>query len=99
MNLCFPAGSDSKEFSCNVGDLDSIPGLGLSPGGEHGNSLQFSCLENPHEQRSMAGYSPEGCKESDMTKYLSRAHMNLKMLSQYLYKLMTYFLVFSKKNY
>ena len=31
-------------FSGNVGDLGSIPGLGRSPGGEHGNPLQYSCL-------------------------------------------------------
>ena len=36
----------------------SIPGLGRSPGGEHGNPFQYSCLENPHGQRSLAGYSP-----------------------------------------
>ena len=35
------------------------------PGGEHGNQLQYSCLENPHGQRSLAGYSPWGCKESE----------------------------------
>ena len=39
-------------------DLDSIPGLGRSPGGGHGNPLQYSCLENPHGQRYQAGYSP-----------------------------------------
>ena len=32
------------------------------------HSLENSCLENPHGQRSLAGYSPWGCKESDMTK-------------------------------
>ena len=32
---------------CNAGDLGSIPGLGRSPGGGHGNPLQYSCLENP----------------------------------------------------
>ena len=32
-------GSDSKESTCNVRDLDSIPGLGRSPGGGHGNPL------------------------------------------------------------
>ena len=42
-----PGGSDSKESSCNAGDLGSIPGLGSSPGGGHGNPLQYSCLENP----------------------------------------------------
>ena len=50
--MCFPAGSDSKESVCNVEDLGSIPRLGRSPGGGHGNSLQYSCLENPHGQRS-----------------------------------------------
>ena len=39
-------GSGSKESACNVGDLGSVPGLGRSPGGGHGNSLQYSYLEN-----------------------------------------------------
>ena len=43
----FPGGSDSKESGCNAGDLGSIPGFGKSPGGGHGNPLQYSCLENP----------------------------------------------------
>ena len=51
----------------DIRDKDSIPGSGRSPGGENGNPLQESCLENPHAQRSLAGYSPWGCKESDMT--------------------------------
>ena len=34
------------------------PGLGRSSGGGHGNPLQYSCLENPHGQRSLADYSP-----------------------------------------
>ena len=38
-------GSDRKESTCNAGDLDSIPGLGRSSGGGHGNLLQYSCLE------------------------------------------------------
>ena len=40
-------GSDNKEFTCNAGDLGSIPGWGRFPGGGHGNPLQYSCLENP----------------------------------------------------
>ena len=44
----------SQQSACNVGDLDSIPGLGRSPGGGHGYPLQSTCLENPHEQRSLA---------------------------------------------
>ena len=55
-----------KESICNMGDLGLIPVLGRSPGlGGHGNPLQYSCLENPHGQRSLAGYSPWGHKESD----------------------------------
>ena len=42
----FPGGSDGKESAYNVGDLGSIPGLGRSPGGGHGNLLQYSCLES-----------------------------------------------------
>ena len=55
--LSFHGGSDSKESNHNVGDLGSVPGLGRSPGGGHGNPLQYSCLEDPHGQRSLAGYS------------------------------------------
>ena len=54
-----------KELVCNVEDLGSIPGLGRSPEGGRGNPLQYSCLENPYGQRSLAGYSPRGHKESD----------------------------------
>ena len=54
----FPGGSDGKESTSSAGDMGSIPGLGRSPGGGHGNPLQYSCLENLHGQRSLAGYSP-----------------------------------------
>ena len=50
----------SKESSCNAGDTSntgSIPGLGRSPGGGHGNPLQYSCPENTHGRRSLVGYS------------------------------------------
>ena len=40
----------------DIRDLCSIPGLGRSSGGGHGNPLQYSCLENPHGQRSLVGY-------------------------------------------
>ena len=69
--LGFLGGSDSKESACNARDVGSIPGLGGSPGGGDGNLLQYSCLENPHGQRSLVGYSPWGRKESDMTEQLS----------------------------
>ena len=47
--------------------------VGKIPGGGHGNPLQYSCLVNPHGQKSMAGYSPCGHKEWDMTEQLSIA--------------------------
>ena len=61
------------ESAYNAGDLGSAPGLGRSPGGGDGNPFQYSCLENSRGQRSPAGYSPWGCKESDMTEQLSTA--------------------------
>ena len=56
--LGLPWWLSGKESICNAGDVGLIPGLGSSPGGGHGNPLQYSCLENPHGQRSLAGYSP-----------------------------------------
>ena len=60
-----------KNSSVNVGDIRDvglIPGLGRFPEGGHGNPLQYSCLENPHGWRSLAGCSPWGHKESDTTE-------------------------------
>ena len=73
----FPGGSDSKESAYNVGDLGSISGLGKCPGGGHGNPFQYSCLENPHGQRSLEGDSPWGLKESDTTEQLSTHSIQL----------------------
>ena len=44
----------------DVRDMGLILESGRSPGGGHGNPLQYSCLENPHGQRSLAGYNPWG---------------------------------------
>ena len=71
--LCFPGGSDGQESPCNVGDPGLISGLGRAPGGGNGHLFQYSCLENPHGQRSLVGYSPWDCKESDMNEQLSPA--------------------------
>ena len=48
----FLGGSDGEESACKAGDLGSIPGLGRSPGGGHGNPLQYSCLENTLDRGS-----------------------------------------------
>ena len=60
-----------KNLPVNAGDLRNpglIAGSGRSPGGGHGNLLQYSCLENPHGQRSLVGYSLWGRKQSDTTE-------------------------------
>ena len=55
-----------RNLPINAGDIrdaDSIPESGRSPGGGHGNILQYSCLENPMDMRSLAGYGLWGRKE------------------------------------
>ena len=73
-----------KNLPVNAGDVrarGSIPELGRSPGGGNGNPLQYSCLENPDGQRSLAGCSPWGCEESDMTERLTLSLFNVKIVS------------------
>ena len=70
--LSFSGDSDSKEPARNAGDLGSISGLGRPPWEGNSNPLQYSCLENPHGQRSLAGYSPWGGKELDMTEHTAK---------------------------
>ena len=59
VDMGFPSGSSGKEFACNAGDLGLIPGSGRSPREGNGYPLQYS---------SLAGYSPQGCKESGTTE-------------------------------
>ena len=66
----FLGGASGKEptWQCrSKRDVGSIPGLGRSPGGGHDTLLQYFYLKNPHGQRSLVGYSPEGHKELDRT--------------------------------
>ena len=60
----------------DIRDVGLIPGPGRSPRGGHGNPPQCSCLENPHKQRTLAGCSPWGHTESDMTE--ATEHMCLQ---------------------
>ena len=73
--------SDGKESVCNIGDLHSTPRLGRSPGERHGTA----CLENPHGQRSLVGYSPWSNKESDITKRISTAQHEIQRCLLYLF--------------
>ena len=66
-----PDSAGGKEPLANTGNIREVgwnPGWGRSPEGGRGNPLQCSCLENPHGQRSLEGYSPRGCSESDTTE-------------------------------
>ena len=76
--LGFPGALVGKESACNAGDsgsMGSIPRLGRSPGGEHGNLLQYSCLQDPMDRGALWGYSLWGPKESDMTEVTEHAVM------------------------
>ena len=63
----FPSGSDGKESAYNVEDLSLISGLGRSLGERNGNPLPIFLPGEFQGQRSLAGYSPWGHKESDTT--------------------------------
>jgi len=63
LSLGFPGGAVVKSLPVNAGgsgDTSMIPGLGQSHGDEHGNLIQYSCLENSMDRRNLVGYSPWG---------------------------------------
>ena len=71
--LCIPyiwlkpsLGLSNKESACNAGDSGSIPGLGRSPGGRHGNPCQYCCLKNPMDKGAWWATVPR-ILESDVT--------------------------------
>ena len=70
-----PGGLDGKESACNAGDPGFDLWVGKIPWRGHGNPRQYSCLENPHGQKGLVGYSPWGHKESDTTEQLSTAQL------------------------
>ena len=61
-----------KDPPANAGDIkdvDSIPGReNALEEGWHGNTLQYSCPQNPMDKRSLVGYSSQNLKESDTTE-------------------------------
>ena len=77
--LGFPCGSDSKLSACNSGHPCSIPGLGRCPGEGNGSTRIFLHGEF-HGQTSLAGYSPWGHKESDMTEQLTFLLFSVRIL-------------------
>ena len=65
--LGFTGGADSEDSACDAGDPSLILGSGRLPREGSGYSFQYSCPENPMDR----GYSPWGCKDSDMTELVS----------------------------
>ena len=83
-----------RESYSNAEDTSSIPGWRRSPGGGHGNPLQYSCLENSHGQRSLAGYSSWGRQELDTTDQSSTAQHMISYVEQFF----IYLYIFLKKK-
>ena len=77
----FPCGSAGKEFNCNVGDLDSIPGLERSPGEGKGYPLQDSGLENSVD------CIVHGIAESDTTEQPSLSSPSVWLCHKFVIKL------------
>ena len=79
----FPCGSAGKESTCNVGDLNPIPGLGRFPGEGKGYPLQYSGLENSKD------YSPWGCKETFTLGQIYKKENKLGIIGSMLVKFST----------
>ena len=70
--MVFPEGAVAKKPPASVGDardMGLIPGSGRSPGGGHGNPLQYSCLGNSMDKGAWRALVHGGHKESDTTEY------------------------------
>ena len=67
----FPGGSVGKESACNAGDTGLIPGSGGSPGAEHGNPLQCSCLESSMDRGAWQTTVHRVAKRQTQLKQLS----------------------------
>ena len=70
----FPGGSDGKESACNAGDLGSNSGWGRPPLRKEWQPTPVFLPGEFDGHRSLAGYSPWGCKESDTTELLRTQH-------------------------
>ena len=76
----FPSGSDGKESTCQCKRLGSSPGSGRSPGGGHGNPLQYSCPRNPMD-RGVGGLQPMGSQRVEHD-WATNTHRDLHVAKQ-----------------
>ena len=72
--LGFPGDSVVKNLPANAGDEDLIPGSGRCPGEGNWQPTLVFLPGKSHGQRSLVGYSPRGCKESDTTEWLNNSN-------------------------
>ena len=75
----FPGGSDSKESACNAGDPASTRRSGRFPWKREWLCIPVFLPREFNGQRSLAGYSPPGHKESDMTEQLTLSQTHRKL--------------------
>ena len=73
----FPGGSDGKESTCNVGDLGLVSGLGKILWRKKWQPIPAFLPGEFHGQRSLVGFSPQGCKELDMTEATDTSSFSL----------------------
>ena len=74
----FPGGASGKEPTCNAGDIRDtglIPELRRSPGGRHGNPLQYSCLQNPMDRAWRATVHGDAKSRTRVKQFSMHAHM------------------------
>ena len=92
----FPGGSEVKASVWNVGYLGSIPGSERSPGEGNGNSLQYSCLENPMDrgawQATVHGVTKSWTQLRDFTSYSYSSIFYINIHSQLPYEPKAYYL-------
>ena len=84
--LCFLGGSDSKESACNARDPESFSGWERSPGEWNGYPNQYSCLENPHGQRSLSMCVCVHTRTCVYIHTLIYVHINLYIHFIYIYQ-------------
>ena len=80
LSWSFSCGSDGKESACNVGDSGSIPALGRSPGEGNGNTLEYSCLENPMDRGAWQATVHGVTKSQIRLNQLGMAYFMLRFL-------------------
>ena len=84
--LVFPGGTDGKESACNAGDLGVIPEfnpwIGKTPWRRAWQPTPVFLPRESHGQRSPAGYSPWGRKESDMTERSTHLSLTIATFHQ-----------------